>query len=608
MVERARNIEDGEEATTGLYSLIPVRALETATGLISAALQMPVVHREPAGTDRLTLPLAPPGQSDRAAGPVASLLLLGHPTSATGPSFIEDLGREHADTSFADAQLPGDTSALALVPLTGAEGQGIGTLCVAVSRPHSWTAAEREILGSAATLLALQAELRREVETTRAEDMELRRNALQDALTGLPNRTLFMDRLEHAVERAKRHKDFRFAVVALDVDHCNLVNGSLGRASGDQLLIAIARRLEGCIRGEDTVARLGSDEFALLLESLANDADAGRVAERVQRSLGPAVEIGEHDVFPSASLGIALSSTGVENANEMMQSAEAAVFRAKRAGRARYEMFDREMHARAAARLKMESELHRAIERQEFEVFYQPLITLATGRITELEALIRWRHPERGLVAPLEFIPLAEEMGLIVPIGSWVLASACRQMMRWQELRGADRPLSLSVNVSVKEFAQPEFAARTIRTVAESGLSAASLKLEITESLIIDDGTRTRATLELLREKGIRIYLDDFGTGYSSLAYLHRFPLDAIKIDRSFVMRMDAGDMHLQLVRTVRTLARNINVAAVAEGVETASQLATLRDMGCEYAQGYLFSRPLPATGIEQLLIEDPKW
>jgi diguanylate cyclase (GGDEF)-like protein len=439
-------------------------------------------------------------------------------------------------------------------------------------------------------------------------EIDLRRDALQDRLTGLPNRALFLDRLGHALARAKRHKNFRFAVLAVELDRLKLVNDSLGRQVGDELLAAVARRLETCIRAEDMVARLGGDEFAILLESLSSDADGGRVAERIQRALAAPLPLGGHEVFASANIGVVLSSSGLESPAAIVQSAGIAMSRAKASGRARYAMFDGAMQTRALRRLTAETDLHRAVERREFVVHYQPLVTLSTGRITELEALVRWRHPERGLVPPLEFIPLAEETGLVLPIGSWVLAEACRQTREWQRRFPREAPLAISVNLSVKQFAQPGFVGHVAETVARGGLDPRSLKLEITESFAIDDAARTRTMLEELKRLGVRIYLDDFGTGYSSLGYLHQLPLDAIKIDRSFVTRMETGVTHLQLVRTVRTLAQNIGVSAVAEGVETSAQLKTLRELGCEYAQGYLFSKPVAPDEIEKLLAADPTW
>jgi len=457
-----------------------------------------------------------------------------------------------------------------------------------------------------------EAALRAALAECQAAQEALRHDATHDALTGLPNRVLFLDRLAHAVERGRRHKEFRFAVLSLDLDRFKAVNDSLGVRVGDEVIVDHARRLEQCVRGEDMVARLSGDEFAILLESLADDADAGRVAERMLRSLTAPVETREGVVFSTASIGIVLSSSGLDAGDDanirLLQQAGVAMSRAKAAGRGRYEMFDRSMQARAATRLRMETDLRTAVERGEFELYYQPLVELQTGRVTELEALLRWRHPSRGIVPPLDFIPLAEETGLIVPIGSWVMADACRQVREWQGRFPRDEPLTLSVNLSVKQFAQPDFVANLVGIVRTSGLDPRCLKLEITETIAIDDPERTRGMLDELRGLGVRMYLDDFGTGYSSLGQLHRLSLDAIKIDRSFVMRMTDGPMHWQLVHTVRNLARNIGVAVIAEGVETVEQLAELRGLGCESAQGYLFSRPVPANEIEQMLERDPRW
>jgi diguanylate cyclase (GGDEF)-like protein len=462
----------------------------------------------------------------------------------------------------------------------------------------------RESLGS-------EISAQRELVECRAVTEELRRHAMRDALTGLPNRALFLDRLGHAVERGRRHKEFRFALLLLDLDRFKAVNDSLGVHVGDELLTAVARRLETCIRGEDSIARLSGDEFAILLESLADDSDAGRVAERMLRALGAPVETREGQIFVTASIGIVLSSSGLDAGEDtharLLQRAGVAVSRAKTAGRGRYEMFDRAMQSRAVARLRMETDLRCAIDRHELELYYQPVISLDTGRVTEFEALVRWHHPERGIIAPLDFIPLAEETGLITRIGTWVLATACSQMHEWQQRHPRAEPLSLSVNLSVKQFAQPDFVQHVADTVRTSGLDPHCLKLEITESIAIDDPARTRGMLEELRSLGVRMYLDDFGTGYSSLGHLHQLSLDAIKIDRSFVMRMD-DPMHLQLVRTVRDLARNIGVTIIAEGVETAAQLGVLRELGCESAQGYLFSRPVPVDQVELLLERDPRW
>ena len=485
-------------------------------------------------------------------------------------------------------------------------------LCVISRETREWTDSERRSLATIASSLAAELEARRELAESRSQEELLRRRTLRDTLTGLPNRALFLDRIDHAVLRARRHKDFRFAVLSLDLDRFKGINDSLGMEIADEVLVTVARRLESCLRGEDMLARLSGDEFAILLESLADDSDGGRVADRILKALSVPVPTHAGDVLATASIGVVLSSSGIDEgadaASRLVQRSAAAMTRAKEGGRARYEMFDREMHARAVARLRMETDLRLAIERGEFELFYQPLVTLGTGRITELEALVRWRHPERGLVPPLEFIPLAEETGLIVPIGTWVLGEACRQMREWQDRFPRESPLSVSVNLSVRQFVQPNFVRHVAEVVKASGLDPHCLKLEITESFAIDDPKGTRGMLQELRELGVRIYLDDFGTGYSSLGYLHQLPLDAIKIDRSFVMQMNLGATHLQLVRTVRSLAENIGVFAVAEGVETAEQLSALRAMGCESAQGYLFSKPVSAHEAGVLLESDPHW
>ncbi len=589
----------------------------------------------PQGSTHSTLALLPRESLERAARHVG--LVLGSPTSLLGEGprmeedgatpvrvallpaataaaavFRDDVG-ETLDANELPAVRYAAARAYAMLPLVSArqsqpDANAGAALLVLSGRPHGWTGPEQLALRDVAASLTAEIDARRELAELHLRVEEMRQHALRDTLTQLPTRALFLEHLTLAVERARRHKDFRFAVLSLDLDRFQVVNDSLGHEAGDQVLVAVAHRLLSCVRGEDTVARVSADEFAILLESIADDSDGGRVAERIQRSLATPVLTTEGEVYATASIGIVLSSSGLDAPPQLLQQAGIALARAKTAGRFRYEMFDREMQTRARTRLRMETDLRHAIERNEFEVFYQPLITLETGRITELEALLRWRHPERGIIPPLDFIPLAEETGLIVPIGSWVLAESCRQMRHWQLRFPRESPLALSVNLSVKQFTQPHFVRHVADTLRASGLDPSCLKLEITESFAIDNADLTRSMLEELRGLGTRIYLDDFGTGYSSLGYLHRLPLDAIKIDRSFVMRMEAGPTHLQLVDTVRALAHNIGVAAVAEGVETESQLRTLRALGCESAQGFLFSKPLPPADVERLLEQDPRW
>jgi diguanylate cyclase (GGDEF)-like protein/PAS domain S-box-containing protein len=441
----------------------------------------------------------------------------------------------------------------------------------------------------------------RDVSGRKQVEERLFHNAFHDGLTGLPNRALFMDRLRLAVGRAARSKDYLFAVLFLDLDRFKNVNDSLGHTIGDQLLIAIARRLEKCLRHIDTVARFGGDEFAVLVDGVEDEGDAVRVAERLHREVSTPINIGGLEVFTSASVGIALSSTGYEQPEDVLRDADTAMYRAKAAGKARHEIFDKAMHERAVALLQLETDLRRAVERGEFVVHYQPIVSLSDDRVRGFEALVRWCHPERGLVAPSEFISVAEETGLIIPLGLWVLREACAQMARWQASYSSTSSLSLSVNISGNQFMQPDLVEQIKRVLDETGFDPRRLQLEITESSVIRNTETVTAMLVQLRSLGIRLSMDDFGTGYSSLSYLHRFPIHTLKIDRSFVSGCGAGDDG-EIVRTIIMLARNMGMDVVAEGVETREQLASLRDLRCEYGQGFLFSHPLDADTVARLL------
>jgi diguanylate cyclase (GGDEF)-like protein/PAS domain S-box-containing protein len=438
-----------------------------------------------------------------------------------------------------------------------------------------------------------------------------------DGLTGLPNRLLFLDRLRQAMTHAQRRQNYLFAVLFFDIVRFKIINDSLGPALGDQLLIAIAQRLEHGLRRGDTVTRLGtshtvarltSDKFVILLDDLTDIADATRIAERLQRELAAPFVIATHEMYLSSRLGLALSTTEYEQPEDVLRDAELALHRLKARGTVGYEVFDSGMHARAQARLRVETELRRAVENQGFCVYYQPIVNLSTGRIGGFEALIRWLHPERGLVLPGEFIPVAEETGLILPVGAWVLQEACRQMRLWQEQFPANPPLFISVNLSGKQFAQPDLIDQVAGVLQETGLVAHSVKLEITESVLLDSPDTIIPLCEQLRALGVRLSLDDFGTGYSSLSYLHRFPLETLKIDRAFVSNIDTENDGHAIVRTIITLAHQLGMDVVAEGIESVQQLLCLKKLGCEYGQGYFVSKPLDASMAKALLAAEPRW
>jgi len=445
-------------------------------------------------------------------------------------------------------------------------------------------------------------ELKRATNDLQASEEHFRHAAFHDALTGLPNRALFTDHLRHVVERAKRHGDHNFAVLFLDLDRFKNINDSLGHTVGDLLLVAVAERLKSCLRQADVVARFGGDEFAVLLDGFSGPEDAVRVAEKIQKEISLPLTIDSHEAFTSASIGIALGAAGYERPEEILRDADTAMYRAKEAGKASFEVFDELMYARAVSLLRLENDLRRAIERQEFRVYYQPIVVLKTGEVCGFEALVRWEHPERGLISPAEFIPVAEETGLIVPLGKWVLEEACRQTREWQRQSFAHRELTLIVNLSGKQLARGDLSIQIQEVLERTDFDARSLKLEITETVVMANADLAITILEQLHALGIQLSIDDFGTGYSSLSYLHRFPAQILKIDRSFIGRMGLGDENLEIVRTIIMLARNLGMEVIAEGVETKEQLAQLRALSCGYGQGYLFSVPLDAESAAALL------
>ena len=437
----------------------------------------------------------------------------------------------------------------------------------------------------------------------KALEEQLQRQALHDTLTGLPNRALFSDRLQHAVARTQR-RGGKVAVLFMDLDNFKVINDSLGHNAGDELLVGVTGRLRASLRPEDTAARLGGDEFAILLVDLNNVDEATLVAERIGDKLRAPFELAHRETFVTASIGVAISgTTGTPRwPEELLRHADLAMYRAKHSGKARYAIFEEAMSARAMERLELSNDLRRALEREEFAVHYQPQVSLATGGTVGFEALVRWEHPERGQLLPARFIPLAEETGLIVPIGQWVLREACYQAKEWNRQYPSDPSLIVCVNLSAKQLRDPNLYRVVGQILEESGLEPGSLELEITESVAMEDAPATAAALEELHTLGVRVIIDDFGTGYSSLSYLEKFPMDYIKIDRSFVGELEGESGSRVLVKVMIDLVHTLGLEVIAEGVETTGQLERLREMGSDIAQGRYFSRPLPSEAAASLL------
>ena len=468
------------------------------------------------------------------------------------------------------------------------------------------------------SLLALMPQiglhLGRAIERQRAED-RLIHDASHDPLTGLPNRALFLERLNQSIAHAQRKADAQFAVLFIDLDRFKIVNDSLGHLAGDRLITQVAGRLTGALRREDvvarpgaaapdcsTLARLGGDEFTILLTDIHDPSDAVRVANRVKDALRQPFAIDGQEVYTSASIGIASSTSGYESADAILRDADLAMYRAKALGKARWELFDREMHQVAMKRLALETDLRHALQNEEFVLHYQPIVSLRTGEVAGFEALVRWQKPGGELVPPGGFIETMEDTGLIVFLGVWVLREACRAARLLQDSMPGEQALSISVNVSPRQFAQPDLAAQIRTVVAEVGIDPHRLRLEITESAMIGDMDRVAAVLRELKEIGVRVSIDDFGTGYSSLSYLHSLPLDVLKIDRSFVSAMARNGESLQIVRTIMSLAHNLGMDVIAEGPEDAEQVSQLRAIGCEFGQGFYFSRPVELSAAMAFL------
>ena len=452
-----------------------------------------------------------------------------------------------------------------------------------------------EVVGSVVTF--------KDITERKALEDQLRHQAFHDPLSALPNRALFMDRLEHALTRANR-RGSKVAVLFMDLDNFKVINDSLGHKAGDQLLKAVAKRLEVNLRPEDTAARLGGDEFTILVEDVTNVGDVAQMAERIAEILQPPYILEEQEVFVTVSIGIALNISTQEQPEDLLRHADLAMYRAKHRGKARYEMFEPSMDAKAVERLMLETTLRRALIRQQFKVYYQPIVTLENNEVAGVEALVRWEHPQRGLLLPEEFLSIAEEMGLIVRIGQWVLREACKQARDWQERYPSTPPLTISVNLSTREFFHPEMVAEVL---GESEIDPATLQLEITEGAMSSNGTYSAdRTLRNLKHIGVKLAIDDFGLGYSSLSYLKRFPVDFLKIDRSFIAGLgqdtEGVSKDAEIVKAMIDLTHALGLKVIAEGVETSEQLALLRNMKCDLTQGNYFSEPLPSGALAKIL------
>ncbi len=436
---------------------------------------------------------------------------------------------------------------------------------------------------------------------------KFRHAAFHDSLTNLPNRNLFMETLEFALEKCKQNSNFKFAVLFLDINRFKTINDSLGHSMGDQLIMNIAKRLATTIKSKDLVAHFGGDEFAFILKNINDIEDAILFAECVKDKMSDPFTLGGRQVFTSFSIGISIGKKEYQAAEDVLRDADIAMYHAKESKKD-YVIFDKKMHTRAVTLHQLETDLRSAIERNELCMYYQPIIGLGEMKISGFESLVRWKHPLRGLIPPNEFIPVSEETGLIIPMTLWILRTSCRQMVEWQRKYPNFRNSVMSVNLSGKHFAQKDLVKQIKTIIAETRINPACLKLELTESAMMENAEKVILTLKQMRELGVQLSIDDFGTGYSSLSYLHRFPINTLKVDRSFVSSMEAGSENGEIVRTVIALAKTLKLSVIAEGIETIHQLHQLRILGCEYGQGYLFSRPVATEEAETFINEKSHW
>jgi len=444
----------------------------------------------------------------------------------------------------------------------------------------------------------------RELNAALSDSIELlAHDASHDALTGLPNRILFMDRVEHAIKYSKRHPEYVFAIFFIDLDRFKMINDSLGHSVGDLFLQAIGQVLQDCLRSIDMVARLGGDEFTILIDDIQDVSEALVVADRILNKFLSPIFIQNEAIFPSASIGIVINTQDYHSYVDLLRDADIAMYRAKSLGKGRYTLFDQEMYEQTLRLTQLESELHYALEHKEFELYYQPIVSLETDKLSGFEALIRWKNPKRGFISPVEFIPLAEDTGLIVAIGDWVLKEACQQLQTWQHRFPEAANLKMSINLASQQIREPDLLDKLDDILSQTGINGSSIRLEITETTLMDQGEQTINKLAQLRARKIQLSIDDFGQGYSSLSYLHRFPINILKIDRAFVNQMSDGGENVAIVQTITMLAHTLKMSVVAEGVETIQQVEILKQLGCEFGQGFLFSRPLPAAAAEQVIL-----
>ena len=465
-----------------------------------------------------------------------------------------------------------------------------------------------ELEASNQKLVVINQKLQQEIKIRQEAEQQLVKDALHDGLTGLPNRNLLMDRIGRAIERSKRHPDYLFAVLFIDLDRFKSINDSQGHLVGDKLLIAVTQLLDQNVRDTDTLARLGGDEFVILLDNIKHLTDATQVSDRINQQLQSPFKLEQQMVFTSASIGIALSWTGYEDSAQILRDADIAMYRAKDKGKACYEVFDRRMYLETLKTIELESDLRLAIKHNQFHLHYQPLISLQDGKLTGFEALIRWQHPQKGFISPADFIPISEDTGLIVEIGDWVLQEACQQLRNWQQ-KFSNYPnidsLKMSINVASQQMQEANFIAKMDRLLAATRLDSNCLRLEITERALVNSENNTNHTIAEIKKRGIKLSIDDFGTGYSCLSYLKRLPIDNLKIDRSFVDSINSDIESLEIVKTIITLAHTLKMDAIAEGIETPEQLKQLKTLGCEYGQGYLFAKPMPAKDTEVMLASE---